>query len=68
MIVTERFSDTLIKTYSDRGMMIEQIGTGARFAEAIDPEDMGRTYAETDEPVEQDGTAEEVLAMLEGAL
>lgn len=69
MIVTERFSDTLIKTYSDRGMMIEQVGTGARYAEAIDPEVMGRTYTETDEPIEQDdeeAEAEEILNIILG--
>lgn len=41
----------LILTYSDAGMMIEQEGTGARYAEAIDPDFMNRTYIETDEPI-----------------
>lgn len=54
MIVQERLEDnpTLIKTYSDSGFMIEQVGTGIRYSEAIDPEDMHRTYIETDEPID----------------
>lgn len=44
----------LILTYSDANMMIEQVGTGARYAEAIDPDFMGRTYIETDEPIPQE--------------
>lgn len=69
MIITERLSDTLIKTYSDRNMIIEQDGTGIRFAEAIDPENSGRTYTETDEPIEHDddpAEAEEILEILLG--
>lgn len=56
MIQTEVF-DTwedgtkLIKTYSDQGMMIEQVETGIRYAEAIDPDFMNREYTETDEPI-----------------
>ena len=33
-------------------MKIEQVGTGARYDEAIDPENSGRTYIETDEPID----------------
>lgn len=58
----------LVRTYSDTGMMIEQDGTGAQYAEAIDPENMHRTYTETDIPIEGDETAEDVLSMLEEAL
>ena len=53
-IITEYFrtrDDGVIlnRTYSDRGMMIER--DGARYSEAIDPKELGRTYIETDEPV-----------------
>ena len=43
-----------VRTYSDAGYVIEQVGTGFRFAEAIDPHDMAatRTYIETNDPVE----------------
>lgn len=68
MIKTEIYSEGLVRTYSDAGMKIRSDETGALYDEAIDPASTGRTYTETDEPIEQDGTAEEVLAMLEGAL
>lgn len=42
-------------TYSDAGMMIERYG--ARYSEAYDPIGTGRTYTETDEPIE--GNTEE---------
>lgn len=57
MIVTEYYKTredgvVLIRTYSDLGMMIER--DGVRYSEAIDPAELGRTYTETDEPIEQD--------------
>lgn len=39
-----------IKTYSDKGFMVER--DGERYAEAIDLEYLGREYIETDEPIE----------------
>lgn len=69
MIRTENITindHAFVRTYSDIGMKVER--DGIRYSEAIDPATTGRTYTETDEPIEQDGTAEEVLAMLEGAL
>lgn len=50
MIQTELISDTLIRTYSDAGMKIER--DGIRYDEAVDPISTGRTYTETDEPIE----------------
>ena len=55
MIITEHYMTradgvVLNRTYSDKGMMIER--DGIRYAEAIDPAELGRTYIETDEPVE----------------
>lgn len=43
----------LVRTYSDAGMMIER--DGDLYSEAIDPEGMGRTYTETDVPIESEG-------------
>lgn len=40
----------LIRTYSDTGYMIEN-QQGVRYSEAIDPENSGRTYVETDEKI-----------------
>lgn len=55
-IITEKFEDSvdLVRTYSDRGMMIKQDGTGYLYDEAIDPDYMNRTYTETDIPIEQE--------------
>lgn len=55
MIITEHYMTradgvVLNRTYSDKGMMIER--DGIRYAEAIDPAELGRAYIETDEPVE----------------
>lgn len=36
----------LVRTYSDKGMMIER--DGVMYAEAIDPVDMHRQYTETE--------------------
>lgn len=57
MIVKEFFKTRsdgvrLVRTYSDSGFMIER--NGVRYSEAIDPEEMGRVYTETDEPIEGD--------------
>lgn len=55
MIITEYYktrSDGVVlnRTYSDAGFMIER--DGVRYSEAIDPAELGRTYTETDEPIE----------------
>lgn len=62
MIVVEDFMTMddgleLIRTYSDRGMMIER--DGIRYAEAIDPKDSGRVYEETDQPIVPDDEGED---------
>lgn len=63
MIRTEYFKTRkdgvkLVRTYSDADMMIRQDGTGALYSEAVDPEEMGRTYTETDIPAVPDETEE----------
>ena len=53
MIIKEQLDikgTAFIKTYSDKGMMVER--DGVRYAEAIDLEYLGREYTETDEPIE----------------
>ncbi len=47
----------LVRTYSDRGVMIER--DGIRYAEAVDPEEYGRTYTETDEPINAEWSVSE---------
>lgn len=57
MIKTEEYmtrSDgvKLIRTYSDAGFQIRQDQTGIVYSEAIDVENSGYTYTETDIPQE----------------
>lgn len=51
MVVYERFSDTIVRAYSDKGLMIRGGFPEGVYAEAYDPVDAGRTYVETDEYV-----------------
>jgi len=46
----------LIRTYSNKKMMIER--DGAMYDEAIDPEDLHREYTETDTPIFEDEKSE----------
>ena len=58
----------LVKHYSDRGVMILQLETGIRYAEAIDVIPCRYTYEETDEPIEpmsDEATPEDYEAALE---
>ena len=54
-----------VRTYSDRGMMIHGGMPEGDYSVSEDPASFGRTYTETDIPIE-DGTAEEVLNVLLG--
>lgn len=51
MIVTEKIEDGLVKTYSDRDVLIRKVGTDEIYDIAIDPEWANRQYEETDEPM-----------------
>ena len=42
----------LVRTYSDNNHYIIQDGTGIEYAEAIDPENMNRTYTESERALE----------------
>lgn len=55
-----------VRTYSDKGMMIHGGSPEADYDEAYDPAELGRTYTETDIPIEGDSTAEEVVNILTG--
>ncbi len=66
MIKTETITindRTLVRTYSDANLMIRQDGTGNIYSEAVDPVGSGRTYTETDTPIEQ--TEDDRAAQLE---
>ena len=54
---------TLVRTYSDSNRMICQDSTGNIYSEAVDPVGSGRTYTETDTPIEQ--TEDDRVAQLE---
>ena len=67
MIIQEQISDTLVKSYSDRGVYIHGGNPEAEYEEAIDPISMGRTYTETDRPIEgEEITDEEALRIIMG--
>ena len=58
-----------IRTYSDRGMMIHGGFPEADYDEAYDPIDSGRTYTETNIPIDADPEdAEALIARLEEIL
>lgn len=42
---------SFVRTYSGNGVMIER--DGKHYNEAIDPAEFGRTYTETDIPIEE---------------
>ena len=56
MIKQEIIEDytTLVKTYSDKGMMIRKKGTEELYSEAIDPQKFNREYEETDIPIKEE--------------
>lgn len=53
----------LARTYSDANRMIKRDDTGNIYSEAVDPLNSGRTYTETDTPIEQ--TEDDRVAQLE---
>lgn len=72
MIKTEFFVTrfdgvNLYHTYSDKNMMIQKDGTDEVYSEAIDVENSGFSYTETDIPIEEetgDLTVSDTLEML----
>ena len=58
MIVTEFYATRkdgvrLFKTYSDANKYIRKVGTTEEYSEAIDVENSGYTYEETDKEIEE---------------
>lgn len=41
----------IYRTWSDANMMIIQVPTGVKYADALDPENTKYTYVESDEPI-----------------
>ena len=65
MIKTEIIGN-LIKTYSDLGVKIHGGVPEGDYDEAYDPIDSGRTYTETDIPIDDETSAEEIVNILTG--
>ena len=60
MIVQQQISDTLVRTYSDKGVKIHGGFPEADYDDAIDPISAHREYTETDIPVDaEEPTVEE---------
>lgn len=58
MVITEFYrvredGVNLYRTYSDQNLRIQQEQTGAIYDEAVDVENRGYTYIETDIPIQQ---------------
>ena len=69
MIQTENVTingKAFVRTYSDKEMYIHGGMPEADYSEALDPAELGRTYTETDIPVEGEATAEEIVEILTG--
>ena len=67
-IIQEHFTvgeREFVRSYSDSGFMIHGGNPEADYSEATDPAELGRTYTETDIPIEGD-SAEGILAILTG--
>lgn len=68
MLLTEELTvegRILVRTYSDQNMQIER--DGVRYAEAIDPIETGRTYTETEDPIDEgEITDSEALRIITG--
>jgi hypothetical protein len=71
MIQIEYLNDgTLIKHYSDAGVMLLQVETGIKYADPVDVVPCRYTYEETDELIDGDEeiTEDDLINMLEEVL
>ena len=59
MIVIEDIGGGIVRTYSDAGFYIHGGDPEADYVSAEDPADAGRTYTETDIPIEEPVDPEE---------
>lgn len=70
MIKTENLTVNgipFIRTYSDAGVLIHGGFPDDNYEEAIDPADSGRTYTETEIPIEEtEADATEIVEILTG--
>ena len=71
MIITEFFREredgiNLYRTYSDRGLRVENEQTHEVFDDVVNVEGFTHTYTETDEPIQDEITDSEALNILLG--
>ena len=52
---------TLIRQYSDLGVMLLQNETGEKYSDPVDVVPCRYTYSETDEPIEEESNEEDIL-------
>lgn len=66
MVIPKKFYETrkdgvnLYRSYSDKNLLIQKVGTNEIYAEAIDVESAKFTYIETKIPIEKEETNEVV--------
>ena len=70
MIISEFYKERkdgvkLFRTYSDKGLKIRQIETQTEYDEAVDVENSGYTYEETDTQMESTVTESDYINALE---
>lgn len=69
MILTEYLNNgTLIKHYSDKGVMLLQNETGVKYSDPVDLVPCRYTYTETDEPIESEDMDEDTSETEEKAI
>lgn len=69
MIIQEHFTVNevdFVRSYSDKGVKIHGGMPEGDYDMAEEPASLGRTYTETDIPIDDDVTAEEALSILLG--
>lgn len=69
MIVTEFYTTRadgvrFVRTFSDAGKLIER--DGELYEDAVDPEECGRVYTETEHTIDRELSAEEALDIILG--
>ena len=62
MVKYENISETHVRAYSDKGVYIHGGYPEADYPDAIDPISEGRTYTETDIPIDGDTVEEKAQA------
>ena len=58
MIIQEIINENLVRTYSDKHVLIHGGFPEGDYIEAVDPVELHRTYTETDIPIEDDTPSE----------